>query len=621
MSEDLHDPPRVPQERPRGEWRGIVVRLGVAMIVLVGGYIGLAYYLGERVPSGTTVEGVDIGTLSEESASTVLDDKLADMATEPVVLELDGEETRLDPADAGLTLDFERTLSGVAGVSFDPRNMWAHLTGDGRDVDLATSVDRAALEAALTSAAEDLDRDPVQGSVVLSRGEVRVSPPEGGVSMEVSDTAEQIEQKWPQSTEMTVASAPVAADLSAERVDEFVGDYAEPALSDPIVIKVEDEDATATITPNQLSRLLSVEQVDAEGGPGLQLVLDDAGLSEIVDGALVDVEQSAQDASVRLGDNGRPVLVDAVVGAEVDEEAVLAGVRQILKVDQSAAAAGGDARESTSDESSATTGPGPEDAAQTGSPDDSVSMEGRTITVTTSEVKPEISDKQAAQWDVDSVMAEFRSEFPTGEENVDRTENIRVGLRYVNGSVVMPGASFSLADTLAPISPDRGYVEAGVIADGRLVKGIGGGLSQVSTTLLNTAWFSGVELNSFTPHSYYISRYPVGREATISVGAIDNVWSNDTRSPVVIQTFIEGNEIVMRFFGDRQYTVETRTGERRKITEPDTKTDDSEDCLTQGAVDGFSITVARDLIKAGDVVRTDEYTTTYQPSPGVTCTG
>ncbi|MGB3764392.1 MAG: VanW family protein, partial [Ornithinimicrobium sp.] len=200
-------------------------------------------------------------------------------------------------------------------------------------------------------------------------------------------------------------------------------------------------------------------------------------------------------------------------------------------------------------------------------------------------------------------------------------ENIRVGLRYVNGSVVMPGASFSLADTLAPISPDRGYVEAGVIADGRLVKGIGGGLSQVSTTLLNTAWFSGVELKSFTPHSYYISRYPVGREATISVGAIDNVWSNDTKSPIVIQTFIEGNEIVMRFYGDRQYTVETRTGERRKITEPDTKTDDSEDCLTQGAVDGFTITVARDLIKAGDVVRTDEYTTTYQPSPGVTCTG
>ncbi|MGB3764514.1 MAG: VanW family protein, partial [Ornithinimicrobium sp.] len=491
MPEDLHDPPRVSDERPRGEWRGIVVRLAVALVVLVGGYIALAYYLGERVPSGTTVEGVDIGTLSEENARSVLDDKLADMATEPVVLQLDGEETRLDPVDAGLALDFDRTLRGVSGVSFDPRNMWAHLTGDGRTVDLATSVDRSALEEALTTAAEDLDREPVQASVVLSRGEVKASPPEDGVDMQVSDTADQIEQEWPQSTELTVASAPVAADLSAEEVEEFISAFAEPALSDPIVIKVKGEDATATITPNQLSRLLSVEQVEQDDTAGLQLVLDDAGLSEIVDGALVGVEQSAQNATVRLGDNGRPVLVDAAVGTEVDEDAVLAGVRQILKVDQSAAAAG-DASATTSDDSSATTGTNPDEASQTAAPDDSVSMKGRTITVTTSEVKPEITDKQAAKWDVDSVMAEFRSEFPTGAENADRTENIRVGLRYVNGSVVMPGASFSLADTLAPISPDRGYVEAGVIADGRLVKGIGGGLSQVSTTLLNTAWFSGV---------------------------------------------------------------------------------------------------------------------------------
>ncbi|MGC1208194.1 MAG: VanW family protein, partial [Ornithinimicrobium sp.] len=357
-------------------------------------------------------------------------------------------------------------------------------------------------------------------------------------------------------------------------------------------------------------------------------VLDEAGLAEIVDGALVDVEQSARNATVRLGDQGSPVLVDAVVGTEVDEEAVLAGVREILRVDESAqGAAAADASDSTAedapDDSSQTSGTSADGTEQTGSPDgeDTVSLDGRTIVVTTSEIKPEITDEQASTWDVDSVMAEFRSEFPTGAENADRTENIRVGLRYVNGSVIMPGESFSLADTLAPISPDRGYVEAGVIADGRLVKGIGGGLSQVSTTLLNTAWFSGVELNSFTPHSYYISRYPVGREATISVGAIDNVWTNDTKSPIVIQASIEGDEIVMQFFGDRQYTVETRTGKRRDITEPDTKTDDSEDCLTQGAVEGFTITVARDLIKSGDVVRTDEYTTTYQPSPGVSCEG
>src|SRR5690606_2579667 len=132
---------------------------------------------------------------------------------------------------------------------------------------------------------------------------------------------------------------------------------------------------------------------------------------------------------------------------------------------------------------------------------------------------------------------------------------------------VMPGDQFSLAAELSPISRDRGYVEAGVIVDGRLVKGIGGGLSQVTTTVLNAAWLSGVRLDEFTPHSYYISRYPVGREATIAVGVIDNKWTNDTASPVIVQTWISGSEIVMRFWGDRQYTVDTITGPRRNIVQ------------------------------------------------------
>lgn len=405
-----------------------------------------------------------------------------------------------------------------------------------------------------------------------------------------------------------------------------MADYAEPALSDEVVIEVEEEEATATITPNQLSRLLSVEPVDdADGEAALQLVLDTEGLSALVGGALVDVEQAPRNASVRLSDQGQPQITEAAVGKEIDEQAALAGVREILQANQVPQGAGSgsdqEAQTAPADDAAATSG-GPDAAEQTSTEEsDTVSVEDRTVVVTTTEIEPEIGDDEAEDWDVDAVMAEFTSEFPTGAENEGRTENIRVGLRYVNGSVIMPGEQFSLADTLAPISRDRGYVEAGVISDGRLVKGIGGGLSQVSTTLLNTAWFSGVQLNAFTPHSYYISRYPVGREATISVGAIDNVWTNDTSSPIIIRTFIQGNEIVMQFYGDRQYTVETRTGSRRDITQPEERTDDSEDCLTQGAVDGFTITVARDLLQSGDVVRTDEYTTTYEASPGVTCTG
>src|SRR5690606_3967563 len=101
-------------------------------------------------------------------------------------------------------------------------------------------------------------------------------------------------------------------------------------------------------------------------------------------------------------------------------------------------------------------------------------------------VTPAVTTEDAGQWEVGEVMASFESVFPTGPANAARTENIRVGLSHLNGTVVMPGEQFSLGAALSPITQERGYVKAGVIQDGRLTEGLGGGLSQVSTTVLNT---------------------------------------------------------------------------------------------------------------------------------------
>jgi len=622
VPDELNDPLSLPQERSRGEWRGIVLRLGVALVVLAGGYLGLAYYLGERIPAGTTVEGVDVGTLSEASARSVLADKLTDLASAPVQVELDGEQARLTPAESGLAFDLDDTVAGVASVSFDPRDMWARLTGDGRQVELTTSIDTEALEAAVESTNETLSREPVQATVVLSRGQVKTTLPEDGVLVDAAKTAEDIASGWPQETSVTAQSTTVAAAFTAEEVEAFVTDVAKPALADSIVI---DVDTTVTISPNQLSRLLSVqgaggEESDGEEsafGEGLALIMDPEGAADIVAGALVDVEQPAKDATVRLADNNKPKIVKAKVGKEVNEPGVVLALAEIVQADLSVAPDEG--TDSGGDDAASTSGSDASDVTAAPDGQGPVTIDGRTITVETVEVQPDVTDKDAKKWKVDKVMADFSTEFPTGADNVGRTENIRVGLTYVNGTVVMPGDQFSLADTLAPISRDRGYVDAGVIVSGRLVKGIGGGLSQVSTAVLNTAWFSGVQLDAFQPHQYYISRYPAGREATISVGSIDNVWTNDTTSPIIVRTYIEGNSIVMKFYGDRQHTVKTREGERRNFTSPEIKTETGPDCLDQGAVDGFTITMARDLVKSGDVVHTDEYTTTYQPSNGVTC--
>lgn len=564
----------LPEEPQRNEWVAILVRTLVAVLVLGGGYYFAAQYLGGRVPNGTQVEGIDIGGLSPEDARSTLDDRLEDMATEPVVIDVEGDTVQIAPEDAGLTLDLDSTLGDITGVSYDPSVLWDRVVNEGQDLPLEVTVDRASLEKAVQGVAEEVAIEPTEGEVALSMGEVTSTESKDGRELDVAATSDAIEAVWPQTTTVDGVVSATKPQLAQAEIDRFVNEVAGPAVDGPIIVEVDGE--TSEISPNQIARLLTITEADDHT---LSLDFDAEGVLEIVSGQLEEATVSPQNAGVAL-DGGRPVVTSARMGQVVDEEALLEEVKKAIEKEG----------------------------------------EHRVAKVGTTEVEPDITDEDAAKWDM-SQMATFRSTFPGGASNADRTENIRVGLGHLNGTVVMPGDSFSLSNELAPITRERGYVDAGVISGGRLVKGIGGGLSQVSTTVLNTAWDAGVQLDEFHPHSYYIERYPVGKEATIAVGQLDNRWTNDTNTPIVVQTWIEGSDIVMTFWGDKKYDVETATGQRTNFVQPETKTDDSEDCLPQSPQQGFTITVSRLLYQSGSEVDRQSYTTTYHPSDQVTCTG
>lgn len=565
----------LPEEPQRNEWIGILVRTLVAVLVLGGGYYFVAQYLGDRMPNGTRVEGIEVGGLSPQDARATLEQRLEDMATQEVVIDVEGDRVTIAPEEAGLALDLEATLAESSGVTYNPRVLWERVTGDGQDVPLAVTVDREALEQAVQDVAGEVAIEPTEGKVWLNVGEVKSTDSKDGRELDVAATADSIEAAWPQTTTVDGTVTATKPELAQAEIDRFVEEVAAPALAGPIVVQVDEE--KSEISPNQIARLLTINE--SEDDHTLSLDFDAEGVLEIVSGQLEEATADPVNAGVVL-DGGQPVVTSARNGKTVDAEALVA------EVDKAISKTGDD----------------------------------RVAKVETTEVKPEITDEDAAKWEM-SRMATFRSTFPGGASNADRTENIRVGLGHVNGTVVMPGETFSLSNVLAPITPERGYVEAGVISGGRLVKGIGGGLSQVSTTVLNTAWDAGVQLDEFHPHSYYIDRYPVGKEATIAVGQLDNRWTNDTDTPIVVQTWIEGSDIVMTFWGDKKYSVETVTGNRTNFVQPENKTDSGEDCLPQSPQQGFTITVTRILYQSGNEADRQSYTTTYHPSDAVTCTG
>ena len=148
-----------------------------------------------------------------------------------------------------------------------------------------------------------------------------------------------------------------------------------------------------------------------------------------------------------------------------------------------------------------------------------------------------------------------------------------------------------------------------MILNGRLVKATGGGVSQISTVIYNLAWFSGVALTEHQAHSFYISRYPAGREATVNWPTIDNKWTNTTPYGMLVQMWVSGSQVHGRMWSTKVYDVEAIEGPRTNPRPGKVIRDSSAGCVPQSSiVAGFDITVKRVIRKAGAVVKTESYT-------------
>ncbi|WP_275407477.1 VanW family protein [Paractinoplanes ferrugineus] len=168
--------------------------------------------------------------------------------------------------------------------------------------------------------------------------------------------------------------------------------------------------------------------------------------------------------------------------------------------------------------------------------------------------------------------------------------------KIVDGAVIAPGTKFSLNEKVGERTRERGFVAAPAIVGGELEDQLGGGISQFSTTLFNSAWFAGLPILEHQPHSKYISRYPPGREATLDWGNIDQVIRNDTDAPVVIRVATTGTSVTVALYGS--------TGNRKVVSETGPRS-------ASGADGGFRIRVTRTVYDDGRKTGTNTLRWTY----------
>ena len=160
------------------------LRLGVAVAVLLAGYLGLAWFLGRHVPANTSVAGVPIGGMAPASAERTLQRALAPKEKAKLTLSAGDKSVQLDPAAAGLRFDLAGTVDGLSGFSLKPADLWDRLTG-GQEEQLKTSVDRQQLENAVKGVQPRLETQAVQGGITFPSGKVSVVRPVVGQKLSV----------------------------------------------------------------------------------------------------------------------------------------------------------------------------------------------------------------------------------------------------------------------------------------------------------------------------------------------------------------------------------------------------------------------------------------------------
>ena len=244
---------------------------------------------------------------------------------------------------------------------------------------------------------------------------------------------------------------------------------------------------------------------------------------------------------------------------------------------------------------------------------------GRAINAVYTTTQPEVTTESLQALGPATLIGEFT----TRGFKPDSGQNIRRIAEIVNGKIIAPNSVFSLNEASSPRNEANGFVPAGIIDDGAPGRGVGGGVSQFATTLFNAGYLAGLDDVEHKEHSYYISRYPAGREATVFEGSIDLRLGNDGPTPVYIRTQWTPSSITVQLYGIKRFEVTSEPGPRVNPTPPGVRDlGANPECKPSQGSEGFTITDTRVLrdVRTGEV-RREPRTVRYEPQPTVTCNG
>lgn len=582
-----------------------------ALAVLLGGFslflillltsltLYSAAHAGKIYP-GVSLAGIQLGGLTPAEASDLLARNLLYPQTGKIVFE-DGQQIWVaSPAELGLSLDFQSNAQtayefGRSGNIFQGMNGKIQAWSRGIDLSPAMVYKEQYAQDYLSHIAAQIDRPTLEASLRLEGVEVVAVPGQVGRKLDLEASLEKLRQQVQTLSDGVVPlvineTPPEIMDASQQ------AESARQILSQPLTLTIPDakegDSGPWKIPPSQLAEMLIVERVGAAGSSQIQVRISEEALDTYLTALAGDINREPANTRFMFNDDTRllEVIKPAVIGRRLDVPATIQQVQ------------------------------------------DSLSRGEHTVPLVVNTIEPEVGDDATGESlgiteNVISYTSYFRGSTP------ERLQNIELAAANFHGLLVPPGATFSMASVMGNVSLDTGYAEAWIIFGGRTIKGVGGGVCQVSTTLFRAAFLAGFPIIERHPHAYRVGYYEqtstgydeklAGLDATVFVPMVDFKFVNDTPHWLLMETYFYPNSrsLTWKFYSTKDgRTVEWDTSGPLNIVEPPDPVYEENPELAKGevkqvdwAAEGADVTVTRTVYLGGQVLFSDSFITHYLP--------
>lgn len=578
---------------------GLFLAVRAVMVGLAAAVAGIsfalsAFLLGTRIVHwnkalpGIQIAGMDVAGLSGVEIERAFDSHLNYPQTGKILLR-DGERQWLTaPEQIGAVVDIpamaEQALAvGRRGHILKRVNDQLESWDQGRTIPTLVLFDQRSGNRYLESIAEQINQPTREAQLMLEGTQVISHPGQIGRELNVPATLDALTPPiWKMhdaQIDLVIEEAPpLVLDASAD------AERAQRLLSEPFTLMAEGE-AVDDLEPGVLASMLTFKPVEEEGR--YRLLLDEGQLRASLEPMAPELERAPENARFIFNDDTRQLDLHkpAVIGRRLDVEGSLKAIQE------------------------------------------AVNKGSNEVELAFDFFEPEVtSDATAEELGISENVVAVSTYFAGSSDA--RRQNIGTSADAFHGLLLAPGETLSMAEVLGDISLDNGYAEALIIFGDRTIKGVGGGVCQVSTTLFRAAFFGGYRIDERHPHAYRVLYYEQGRnspgpglDATVFVPMVDFRFTNDSPYWLLLETYIYGDQLLWKFYStsDGRAVDWSSSGPKDVEEAPEPLYRENPD-LEEGDIeqvdfeaDGMDITVTRSVSREGQILHDDVFRTHYLP--------